>query len=202
MLIENIIFGSNGLIPVITQDFYSQEVLILAYMNKKSLEKTLKEKVLYYYSRSREKIWKKGESSGHTQILMTLTFDCDCDCVLAKVIQKGPACHTGEQSCFHNNVIKTEKVSHILLALYNLILERKNCKKEASYTSYLFDEGKDKILKKIAEEAGEIIIASKNNSKKELIYEISDFIYHLIVLMVEEGVEFDDVLNELNKRYK
>ena len=203
MNIENIRFDSNGLIPVVTQDFNTKEVLILSYMNKEALLKTLETNVLYYFSRSRKDLWKKGETSGNTQELIKLVYDCDGDALLAFVIQKGPACHTGKKSCFYNILMESNKKNYnsIINDLYLLIKNRKINKKEGSYTNYLFEEGKDKILKKIGEEASEIIIASKNNSKDELIYEMSDFIYHSLVLLVNDNVNIDDILKELVNRY-
>lgn len=203
MNIENIKFDSNGLIPVVTQDFNTKEVLILSYMNEEALLKTLDTNVLYYFSRSRKKLWKKGESSGNTQELIKLVYDCDGDALLALVIQKGPACHTGKKSCFYNILMESNKKNYnsIINDLYLLIKNRKTNKKEGSYTNYLFEEGKDKILKKIGEEASEIIIASKNNSKDELIYEMCDFIYHSFVLLVNDDVTIEDILKELVNRY-
>lgn len=192
----------NGLIPVITQDFNSKEVLILSYMNEKAYKKTLDEGVLYYYSRSRKALWKKGETSGNTQELITLKYDCDADALLAQVKQKGPACHTGKASCFHNSLIEKEKDYDVLSALNQLIKERKAQPIEGSYTNYLFEKGKEKILKKVGEECSEIIIAAMAEKTDELIYEIADYVYHLMVLMVNEGVEISDIKDELKKRYK
>jgi len=192
----------KGLIPVITQDFDTKEVLILSYMNEEAYKKTLDEGQLYYYSRSRKTLWKKGETSGNTQELITLKFDCDADALLAQVKQKGPACHTGEVSCFHNTLIEKEKDYDVLKALNLLIKDRKNKPVEGSYTNYLFEKGKEKILKKVGEECSEIIIAAMANKEDELIYEIADYVYHLMVLMVNEGIEVSDIKDELKKRYK
>jgi len=189
----------DGLIPVITQDYNTKEVLILSYMNKEAYKKTLDEKVLYYYSRSRKELWRKGESSGNTQELISLTYDCDGDALLAQVIQKGPACHTGERSCFHNSLIGEKKVD-VLYDLLDVIKDRKKNPKEGSYTNYLLDKGKEKILKKVGEESSEVIIASMADNKSELIYELSDLVYHSLVLMVSEDIELDDIALELNKR--
>jgi len=189
----------DGLIPVITQDYNTKEVLILSYMNKEAYKKTLDEKVLYYYSRSRKELWRKGESSGNTQELISLTYDCDGDALLAQVIQKGPACHTGERSCFHNPLIGEKKVD-VLYDLLDVIKDRKKNPKEGSYTNYLLDKGKEKILKKVGEESSEVIIASMADNKSELIYELSDLVYHSLVLMVSEDIELDDIALELNKR--
>ena len=189
----------DGLIPVITQDYNTKEVLILSYMNEEAYMKTLDEKVLYYYSRSRKELWRKGESSGNTQELISLTYDCDGDALLAQVIQKGPACHTGEISCFHNPLIGEKKVD-VLYDLLDVIKDRKKNPKEGSYTNYLLDKGKEKILKKVGEESSEVIIAAMAENKSELIYELSDLVYHSLVLMVSEDIELDDIALELNKR--
>lgn len=195
-------FDSNGLVPVITQDYFTKEVLILSYMNKVALDKTLEENALYYFSRSRNELWKKGETSGNTQELMSLKYDCDSDALLAIVKQKGPACHTGQTSCFHNSLIGEQVDSNMLSKLYTLIEDRKNDPIEGSYTNYLLDKGREKILKKVGEESSEIIIASMANNKSELIYEIADFVYHAMVLMVHDEVTLSDVLSELESRYK
>lgn len=189
----------NGLIPVITQDVNTKEVLILSYMNEEAYQKTLDEKVLYYYSRSRQMLWKKGETSGNTQDLISLTYDCDEDALLAQVKQKGLACHTGEMSCFHNPLIGEKKIG-ILNDLMTLIKERKEHPKEESYTNYLFDKGLEKILKKIGEESSEVIIAAMSGKKDDLIYELADLVYHSLVLMANEGIELDEIEKELNKR--
>lgn len=203
MNLEEIKYDDKGLIPVITQDYLTKEVLILSYMNEESLKKTVEENTLYYYSRSRNELWKKGETSGNTQILIKLSYDCDGDALLAVVRQKGPACHTGANSCFFNTIIENEEEKrNIIKSLYYLVLDRKEKPVEGSYTNYLFNEGKDKILKKIGEEASEIIIASKNSSKTELVYEVSDFIYHLVVLLVNDDIAIEDISNELEKRFK
>jgi len=198
----NIKFDSSGLVPVITQDFFTKEVLILSYMNEEALNKTLEEKQLYYYSRSRKELWKKGETSGHTQELTSLKFDCDSDALLAIVKQKGPACHTGQTSCFHNTLIGENVDSNMLNKLYSLIENRKKDPIEGSYTNYLLDKGREKILKKVGEESSEIIIASMSENKPELIYEIADFVYHAMVLMVNDNITLSEVLSELESRYK
>ncbi len=192
----------NGLIPVVTQDFESKAVLILSYMNEEAYTKTMAEKQLYYYSRSRNALWKKGETSGNTQELVSLSYDCDGDALLAVVKQKGPACHTGETSCFHNTLIEGETKGDVLNDLYELILTRQEAPVEGSYTNYLLDKGREKILKKIGEECSEIIIASMSEDKPEVIYEIADFVYHCMVLMVNDDVSLTDIKEELKKRYK
>lgn len=202
MDIENIKFDENGLVPAIAQDINTKKVLMLAYMNKESIERTLEEKVAVYYSRSRGELWKKGETSGNIQNLKGMSYDCDGDSILLTVEQVGVACHTGEYSCFFNQVIAADDKEDILQSLYSLMKERKENPVEGSYTNYLFKEGIDKILKKVGEESAEVIIASKNNDKEEMIYEISDLVYHTLVLMVEQGVEIDDIKLELEKRKK
>lgn len=195
-------FDEKGLVPIITQDMETGEVLILSYMNEEAYKKTIEEQELYYYSRSRQMLWKKGETSGNTQTLKSLYFDCDQDALLAKVIQKGPACHTGKRSCFYNKIIDKGETGSIIDELVKTIETRKQSPVEGSYTNYLLREGKDKILKKIGEETAEVIIASKNNSKEELIYEMSDLIYHSLVLLSYDDVTLEDIFNELKKRHR
>lgn len=194
-------YDTNGLIPVIVQEVSTNEVLMLAYMNEASYEKTMETSELYFYSRTRKELWKKGETSGNTQKLKSLTMDCDSDTLLAKVEQTGSACHTGNRSCFYLDLIgeKTEEIP-ILEELYRVI-ETKKETPDGGYTAYLFKEGLDKILKKVAEETGEVIIASKNN-KKETVYEISDLFYHVLVLMVERSITLEDIEKELRRRRK
>ncbi|CAH2213006.1 bifunctional phosphoribosyl-AMP cyclohydrolase/phosphoribosyl-ATP diphosphatase HisIE [Tepidibacter aestuarii] len=200
---KEIKFDDKGLVPVIVQDVNTNKVLMLAYMNEESIRKTLDEKVACYYSRSRQKLWKKGETSGNIQKLKGFYYDCDKDTILILVEQIGVACHTGSYTCFFNEVIKNEKSKdEVLKDLYSLIKERKNNPKEGSYTNYLFEKGLDKILKKVGEETSEVIIGAKNKNKEELVYEISDLIYHLLVLMVNEKVTIEDIKNELKKRSK
>lgn len=203
MDISKIKFDEKGLVPVIAQDVNTKKVLMLAYMNKDSIERTLDERVAVYYSRSRGELWKKGESSGNIQKLRAMSYDCDGDTILLIVEQIGVACHTGEYSCFFNEVVKVEgDKGDTLGGLYNLLKERKTNPVEGSYSNYLFEKGIDKILKKVGEESAEVIIASKNKDKEEMIYEISDLVYHTLVLMVEEGVEIEDIKRELEKRKK
>ena len=197
--------NSDGLIPCIVQDYRTDEVLMLAYMNEESFNTTIRIGKMTYYSRSRRELWIKGETSGHTQYVKSLTADCDFDTLLAKVSQVGGvACHTGAPNCFFNEIIKKEYVERnplkVLEDVYNVILDRKANPKEGSYTNYLFDKGLDKILKKVGEEATEIVIASKNTNNEEVIYEISDFIYHLMVLMAEKDVTWEDIIRELAQR--
>ncbi|WP_099189001.1 bifunctional phosphoribosyl-AMP cyclohydrolase/phosphoribosyl-ATP diphosphatase HisIE [Tepidibacter mesophilus] len=205
MNVDNVVkemkFDNKGLVPVVVQDVNTNKVLMLAYMNEESIRKTLDEKVAYYYSRSRQELWKKGETSGNIQKLKGFYYDCDKDTILIYVEQIGVACHTGSYTCFFNEVIKNEKSKNeVLKDLYSLIKERKNNPKEGSYTNYLFEKGLDKILKKVGEETSEVIIGAKNQNKEELVYEISDLIYHMLVLMVNEEVTIEDIKNELEKR--
>lgn len=182
----------SGLIPVIVQDYKTNEVLMLAYMNKEAFNHTVKSGRMTYYSRSRKELWIKGETSGHYQYLKSLTVDCDKDTLLAKVEQIGAACHTGSRSCFFQQIVgndyDTTNPLQVFESVYGTIMNRKENPKEGSYTNYLFDKGIDKILKKVGEEATEIVIAAKNPNPEEIKYEISDFLYHVMVLMVERGI--------------
>lgn len=200
----NFKFDDNGLIPAIIQDYQTKEVLMMAYMNKESLEKTLETKRTWFYSRSRQQLWNKGETSGHFQDVKRIAYDCDEDTLLIEVIQTGSACHTGNKSCFYRNLLDADKSLNeaIVYEIANIISERKANPKEGSYTNYLFEKGIDKILKKVGEEASEVIIAAKNPDKEELVYEISDMVYHVLVLMAEKGVEIEDIKAELTKRFK
>ncbi len=196
--------NSDGLIPVIVQDFKTNQVLMLAYMNKEAYETTLKTGQMTYFSRSRQSLWLKGETSGHFQNVKSLSYDCDNDTLLAKVEQIGAACHTGSYSCFFNPIIDYEfeekSPLSVLTDVYDVIMDRKINPKEGSYTNYLFDKGVDKILKKVGEEATEIVIAAKNPNPNEIKYEISDFLYHVMVLMAEKGVTWDEIMTELANR--
>ena len=196
--------NSDGLIPTVVQDFQTGEVLMVAYMNEESLNATIRTGKMTYFSRSRQSLWVKGETSGHYQYVKSLTADCDFDTILAKVSQVGVACHTGAPSCFFNEIVKKEYVERnplkVFEDVYAIIMDRKQHPKEGSYTNYLFDKGLDKILKKVGEEATEIVIAAKNPDSEETKYEISDFLYHLMVLMAEKGVTWDDITSELAQR--
>ncbi len=196
--------NSDGMIPVIVQDYKTNEVLMLAYMNEEAYNTTLSTGKMTYYSRSRKELWIKGLTSGHFQYVKELSTDCDKDTLLAKVSQIGAACHTGKYSCFFNEIAKKDyRVTNPLEVFekeYATILDRKNNPKEGSYTNYLFDKGIDKILKKVGEEATEIIIAAKNPDPEEIKYEISDFLYHAMVLMVEKGVTWEDITKEISNR--
>ena len=194
----------NGLIPVVVQDYRTNEVLMVAYMNEDSYKMTIDTGKMTYYSRSRKKLWLKGETSGHFQYVKSLMIDCDNDTILAKVRQIGAACHTGNRSCFFKELAKKDYVSTnpltVLMDDYDIIMSRKNNPKEGSYTNYLFDKGIDKILKKCGEEAAEISIAAKNPDAEELKYEIADFLYHMMVLMAECGLDWNDITKELVNR--
>ena len=196
--------NEQGLIPVIVQHYKTREVLMLAYMNEESFDQTIKTGKMTYFSRSRQKLWVKGETSGHFQYVKSLTIDCDYDTLLAKVDQVGAACHTGNPTCFFQHLAGTEyneaNPLEVFEIIYNTVVDRKENPKEGSYTNYLFDKGIDKILKKIGEEATEIVIAAKNPSAEETKYEISDFLYHMIVLMVEKGLNWEDIVKELASR--
>ena len=197
--------NSDGLVPVIVQDYQTHEVLMLAYMNEEAFNTTMRMGKMTYFSRSRQELWVKGETSGHIQYVKSLTADCDYDTILAKVSQVGGiSCHTGAPSCFFNEIVKKEYVERnplkVFEDVYNIILDRKANPKEGSYTNYLFDKGIDKILKKLGEEATEIVIAAKNPNPNEIKYEISDFLYHMMVLMVEKGVTWEESTTELAQR--
>lgn len=200
--VDTLKFDDKGLIPAVVQDIDTKEVLMLAYMNKESMKKTLTDKKATYFSRDRQKLWTKGETSGNTQDVVGFYYDCDKDTILLLVKQKGVACHTGNYSCFFNKVFTNEELlkSEVIYKLYDLIKDRKNNPKEGSYTNYLFDKGLDKILKKVGEESAEVIIGAKNENKDEIVYEISDLIYHLLVLMVNSNVTIEDIKNELKYR--
>ena len=200
-IIENLKFDDKGLIPAIVIDYYTKEVLTLAYMNKESLNISIKEEKTCFYSRSRQELWRKGETSGNYQHIQSIKSDCDNDALIVEVIKDGPACHTGKESCFFNEVYSKEDYKDFSIdKLYALIKGRKTNQTEGSYTTYLFNSGIDKILKKVGEECTEVIIGAKNDSKKETIYEISDLLYHTLVLMVEKGITINDIKEELASR--
>lgn len=203
----NIRFNEQGLVPAIVQDAHSKEVLTLAYMNEQSLQKTLETKETWFYSRSRQQLWHKGETSGNVQKVVDVRYDCDADALLILVEPKGPACHTGEYSCFHHRLndekpVATPNRFAILNVLESLIAEREAKRPEGSYTTYLFEKGIDKIAKKVGEEAAEVIIAVKNRSKEELRWEAADLLYHLLVLLREQRLSLDDVLSVLAERHR
>ena len=200
--------NSDGLIPCIAQDYRTGEVLMMAYMNEDSYNKTLQTGLMTYWTRSRQRLWTKGEESGHFQKVISLTIDCDKDTILEKVDQTGPACHTGNPTCFFTPLTESveatdadkKDIYKVLQDVYSVIADRKINPREGSYTNYLFDKGIDKILKKVGEECTEIVIASKNPDPKEIKYEIADFLYHAMVLMVERGVTWEEIAEELANR--
>jgi len=205
MDIEKIKFDDRGLVPVVVQDAATNAVLMLAYMNRESLKRTLESGRMTYFSRSRNKLWEKGETSGNYQRLLELKADCDGDALLALVSQHGPACHTGSHSCFFEKLAGEGAHSGgygIIGELYGVIRDRKENPAEGSYTNYLLEKGLDKILKKVGEESAEVIIAAKNGSEGEVIYEAADLIYHLLVLLFERGIEPTKIMRELEKRRK
>ena len=194
-------FDSNGLIPAIVQDVYTKKVLMLAYMNKESLEITINEGKTCFWSRSRKCLWRKGETSGNTQQVVSIRTDCDRDTLLIEVIKAGPACHTGSETCFFEDIVVPEEEPFSYEGLYQMLVGRKVEKKEGSYTTYLFEKGIDKILKKVGEECTEVIIGAKGGDKAETIYEVADLLYHVTVMMIEMGISIDDVTKELAKRH-
>jgi len=199
--LDQVKFDAHGLIPAIVQDLYTNEVLTLAYMSEESLRITLEEERTCFFSRSRQKLWRKGEESGNVQHVVSITADCDYDALVVRVIKEGPACHTGAESCFHNPLAASDETSDFTMkGLYELIEGRKTDPQEGSYTTYLFEKGIDKILKKIGEESTEVIIGAKN-SKEEAVYEIADLAYHVMVMMAEMGIPLTDVTKELAKRH-
>ena len=200
--IKDLKFDKDGLIPAIVTDVNTKEVLTLAYMNKESLEITLAEKRTCFWSRSRQELWRKGETSGNVQHVVSITADCDKDALVVEVQKTGPACHTGAESCFFNPLYIEESVKPFRLdSLYQLLLQRKAEMPQGSYTTYLFEKGTDKILKKVGEESTEVIIAGKANDKAETIYEIADLTYHVLVLMAQMGITVDEVRKELASRH-
>lgn len=200
MNIEELNFNEHGLIPAIVQDARTREVLTLAYMNRESLGRTLETRETWFWSRSRNELWHKGETSGNTQRVVELVADCDRDAIVVLVEPAGPACHTGARSCF--GLKQDEDLGALLARLYELIESRERNRPDGSYTTYLFAEGIDKILKKVGEESAETIIAAKNDDTKPLVAEVSDLIYHLLVLLVARGVSLDEIRDELARRRK
>ena len=195
-------FDEKGLIPAIVVDAKSKKVLTLAYMNRESLEISIAEKRTCFWSRSRQELWRKGETSGNVQKIVSITADCDRDALTVLVEKTGPACHLGTDSCFEAPVWENDELHEFSLeSLMQMLIGRKIEKKEGSYTTYLFEKGIDKILKKVGEECTEVIIAGKANDKKETIYEIADLVYHVMVLMIEMGISLDDIQTELASRH-
>ena len=195
-------FDEKGLIPAIVQDHYTKEVLTLAYMNAESLAITIDEGYTCFWSRSRQELWRKGETSGNRQRVVSITADCDKDALVVEVVKSGPACHTGAESCFFNPVYLSDELKQFSYeGLYDLIAGRKSAPKEGSYTTYLFEKGMDKILKKVGEECTEVIIGGSKGDKEETVYEIADLCYHVMVLMVQMGITVEDITRELEKRH-
>lgn len=200
--IDKLKFDEKGLIPAIVVDSETKKVLTLAYMNKESLKISMEKGLTCFYSRSRNELWLKGETSGNYQHIVSITADCDYDALTVVVKKDGPACHTGADSCFNDTVYLSDEYSSFSLeSLMELIKGRKTDKKEGSYTTYLFEKGIDKILKKVGEECTEVIIAGKADDKKETIYEIADLTYHVMVMMIEMGISLEDIHNELASRH-
>ena len=199
---EELKFDEKGLIPAVVTDHYTKEVLTVAYMNAESLKISMEEGRTCFYSRSRKTLWRKGETSGNVQHIVSITADCDKDALVVEGVKDGPACHTGAESCFFNKVYESEKFNDFSIdALYDLIKGRKTEKKEGSYTTYLFEQGIDKILKKVGEECTEVIIGGKGGDKAETVFEIADLTYHVLVLMVEMNILPKDIIAELAKRH-
>ena len=200
--INELKFDEKGLIPAVVTDYLSKKVLMVAYMNRESLEISLREGRTCFWSRSRQELWRKGETSGNTQEIVDITADCDRDTLLVQVKKAGPACHLGNESCFEDKVYESDTLHDFSLdSLYELIKGRKTEKKEGSYTTYLFEKGIDKILKKVGEESTEVIIAAKGGDKAEAVYEVSDLVYHVMVMMVEMGISNEDIMKELESRH-
>ena len=200
--IEKLKFDENGLIPAVVVDAFTKKVLTVAYMNKESLKISMEKGLTCFYSRSRKELWLKGETSGNYQHIVSITADCDGDALTVVVEKDGPACHTGTDSCFTNEVYQSEDRHEFCIeGLYDLLVGRKTTMPEGSYTTYLFQKGIDKILKKVGEECTEVIIAGKADDKKETIYEIADLAYHVMVLMVEMGISVEDIQRELASRH-
>lgn len=195
-------FDEQGLIPAIVQDHYTKQVLTLAYMNRESLAITIDERRTCFWSRSRQELWRKGDTSGAVQHVVSITADCDGDALVVEVVKEGPACHTGEESCFFQPVYLSEELKQFSYeGLYQLIAGRKAVPKKDSYTTYLFEKGLDKILKKVGEECTEVIIGGCKQDREETIYEIADLTYHVMVLMVQMGITIEDITRELEKRH-
>ena len=200
--IDTLKFDEKGLIPAIVVDAITKQVLTLAYMNRESLAISIEKELTCFYSRSREELWLKGETSGNYQHIVSITADCDGDALIVMVEPDGPACHLGTTSCFENPIFRSENRKEFSYqALFQLIRGRKEEKKEGSYTTYLFEKGLDKILKKVGEESTEVIIAAKAQDKAETIYEIADLAYHVMVLMIEAGINLEDIHRELSSRH-
>lgn len=195
-------FDKDGLIPAVVTDYYTKKVLTVAYMNRESIDISIKEGKTCFYSRSRKTLWRKGETSGNFQHIVSIIADCDRDALVVEVIKDGPACHLGTDSCFNDYVYKSNSIDEFSVeGLYKLLEGRKKDMPQGSYTTYLFEQGIDKILKKVGEECTEVIVAGKGGDRAETIFEIADLMYHVLVLMVETGIEPKDVIDELSKRH-
>ena len=202
MELKELKFDSQGLIPAVVQDHYTKEVLTLAYMNRESLAVTIDERRTCFWSRSRRELWRKGETSGNIQRVVSITADCDGDALVVEVVKAGPACHTGAESCFFNEIYLSEELKQFSYeGLYRLIEGRRHTPKEGSYTTYHFEKGLDKILKKGGEECTEVIIGGRKEDREETVYEIADLCYHVMVLMVQMGITVEDITRELEKRH-
>lgn len=205
MDISNIKFDERGLVPAVTQDYSSLEVLMVAYMNREALEKTISTGIAHYFSRSRNKLWLKGETSGNTQKVKSVRYDCDGDTILLLVESAGPACHTGERSCFYRKLSGEDKTAptgqQVLKELFAIIKERKNSDPAKSYVASLYSKGLPKILEKVEEESGELIEAAREKGRDEVIYEFSDLLFHSLVLLSNQGIELDEITNELGRRF-
>lgn len=195
-------FDKDGLIPAVVTDYYTKKVLTVAYMNRESIDISIKEGNTCFYSRSRKTLWRKGETSGNFQHIVSIIADCDRDALVVEVVKDGPACHLGTDSCFNDYVYKSNSIDEFSVeGLYKLLEGRKKDMPQGSYTTYLFEQGIDKILKKVGEECTEVIVAGKGGDRAETIFEIADLMYHVLVLMVETGIEPKDVIDELSKRH-
>jgi len=202
LCIDELKFDEKGLIPVVVTDYLSKKVLTVAYMNRESLEISMREGRTCFWSRSRQELWRKGETSGNVQEIVDITADCDRDALVVQVKKAGPACHLGGDSCFVDKLFESDTLHDFSLdSLYELIQGRKTDGKEGSYTTYLFEKGLDKILKKVGEECTEVIIAAKGNDKTETTYEVSDLLYHVMVMIVEMGISNEDIMSELASRH-
>ena len=200
--IQSLKFDEKGLIPAVVTDYYTKQVLTVAYMNKESLQKTIDTKLTCFYSRSRQQLWLQGETSGNYQHVVSITTDCDNDALVVEVKKDGPACHTGSESCFTKPVFVNEDEKEFAIDnLYKMLVGRKETMPEGSYTTYLFQKGLDKILKKVGEECTEVIIGAKGGDKAETVYEICDLVYHVMVLMVEYGISLNEIRDELARRH-
>lgn len=204
-VIDELEFNDDGLIPAVVQDYATGEVLMMAYMNREALDKTIRTGTSWFFSRSRNRLWNKGETSGNIQRVKSIGVDCDMDTLLLVVEQQGAACHTGNRSCFYRDIRGKEynprsATANILERLYDVVEDRSNNPREGSYTNYLLDKGMDKTLKKVGEEAAEVIIGAKNVGKDETIYEIADLFYHITVLMLQKGIRYDEVFEEIRSR--